>query len=194
VSDSRILDAGFRVVSLTDAQLVERCLRGDADAERELFRAHMDRMFRLAFRFCGDADRATDCTQEAFIRAFDRLGQFRGESSLATWLNAIVVSIAINDARRASTISRRHVELTDALPSTRRADAPHDLKQRLYAAIDALSPKLRAVFVMHEVEGYTHEEIAEILGVPVGTSKGRLSDARARLRSVLAVFAGDQTA
>jgi RNA polymerase sigma-70 factor (ECF subfamily) len=194
VSDNQILDARFRAVSMSDEQLVARCLRGDADAERELFRAHMDRMFRLAFRFCGDGDRATDCTQEAFIRAFERLGQFRGESSLATWLNTIVVSIALNDARRASTIGRRHVELTDAIPSNRRADAPHDLKQRLYASIDALSPKLRAVFVMHEVEGYTHEEIAEILGVPVGTSKGRLSDARARLRSALVAFAGDNSA
>ena len=80
------------------------------------------------------------------------------------------------------------------LPATGARRAPHDLREKLHAAIDGLSVKLRPVFVMHDVEGYTHDEIATVLGIPVGTSKARLFDARAKLRAALALFAGDQTA
>ena len=72
--------------------------------------------------------------------------------------------------------------------------APHDLREKLHTAIDALSPKLKPVFVMHDVEGYTHEEIGTTLGIPTGTSKARLFDARAKLRAALVLFAGDRTA
>ena len=178
---------------MTDQQLVARCLAGDRSAERALYDAHVDRVFRLAFRLAGDADLAQDFTQETFIRAFDRLGQYRGDASLATWLHTIATSVSLNGMRSVTRLRTRSApveELAD-LPSRHIPTAPHDLRERLHAAIDGLSAKLRPVFVMHDVEGYTHDEIGTALGIPVGTSKARLFDARAKLRAALALFAGD---
>ena len=181
---------------MTDKQLVARCLAGDRVAERALYDAHVDRVYRLAFRLAGDADLAQDFTQETFIRAFDRLGQYRGDASLATWLHTIATSVSLNGMRSVTRLRARSTTLDDVpeLPANTKRVAPHDLRERLHAAIDALSVKLRPVFVMHDVEGYTHDEISTTLGIPVGTSKARLFDARAKLRAALALFAGDQSA
>jgi len=180
---------------LIDRQLVHRCLAGEPQAERALYDAHVDRIYRLMHRMAGDADLAADFTQETFIRAFERLEQYRGESSLATWLHTIAVSVALNGMRKVKRIRARteNIEETPDL-AARPVGFTGDLKLRLYSAIDALSEKLRPVFVMHDVEGYTHEEIAGTLGIPVGTSKARLFDARAKLRLALAAFAGDSIA
>ena len=177
---------------LIDRQLVDRCLAGESSAERELYDAHVDRIYRLMYRMAGDGDLAADFTQETFIRAFERLEQYRGDSSLATWLHTIAVSVALNGLRK---VKRIHGRLDDIEDTPAIAVEPKgftaDLKVRLHAAIDALSEKLRPVFLMHDVEGYTHEEIAGSLGIPVGTSKARLFDARAKLRIALAAFAGE---
>jgi RNA polymerase sigma-70 factor (ECF subfamily) len=181
----------------SDRQLVARCIRGDGAAERALYDAHVERIYRLMHRMAGDTDLAADFTQETFIRAFQRLDQFRGDSSLATWLHTIGVSVALNGLRKVKRL-RTRTDTMDAISDMPAAGAPagltSDLRTRLHAAIDALSEKLRPVFVMHDVEGYTHEEIAGTLGIPVGTSKARLFDARARLRLALAAFAGDHIA
>ena len=181
---------------MTDKQLVARCLAGDRAAERALYDAHVDRVYRLAFRLAGDADLAQDFTQETFMRAFDRLWKYRGDASLATWLHTIATSVSLNGMRSVTRLRARSTTLDDVpeLPATTKRIAPHDLRERLHAAIDALSVKLRPVFVMHDVEGYTHDEISTTLGIPVGTSKARLFDARAKLRAALAIFAGDQSA
>ena len=181
---------------MTDKQLVDRCLAGDRLAERALYDSHVDRVYRLAYRLAGDADLAQDFTQETFIRAFSRLSQYRGDASLSTWLHTIATSVSLNGMRSVTRLRTRSTSLDDAgdLPTTGASAAPHDLREKLHAAIDGLSVKLRPVFVMHDVEGYTHEEIAGSLGIPVGTSKARLFDARAKLRAALAIFAGDQTA
>jgi RNA polymerase sigma-70 factor, ECF subfamily len=179
-----------------DRQLVARCLGGDGVAERALYDAHVERIYRLMHRIAGDGDLAADFTQETFIRAFQRLEQFRGDSSLATWLHTIGVSVALNGMRKVKRL-RVTTDTMDALaemPAGGFAGLTADLRARLHTAIDALSDKLRPVFVMHDVEGYTHEEIAGTLGIPVGTSKARLFDARARLRLALAAFAGDHIA
>jgi RNA polymerase sigma-70 factor (ECF subfamily) len=179
----------------SDRQLVDRCLTGDALAERALYDAHVDRIYRLMFRMAGDGDLAADFTQETFIRAFSRLEQFRGDASLGTWLHTIAVSIALNGLRKVRRIHARTEDLEDApvMAVEPKVGSP-DLKTKLFAAIDALSEKLRPVFLMHDVEGYTHDEIAGSLGIPVGTSKARLFDARAKLRLALAAFAGDHIA
>lgn len=164
-------------------------------AERALYDAHVDRIYRLMFRMAGEQELAEDFTQETFIRAFNRLEQYRGDSALGTWLHAIAVSVALNGLRKVKRIRVRTEPIED---SPRLAVQPKgltaDLKAKLHAAVDALSEKLRPVFVMHDVEGYTHEEIAGVLGIPVGTSKARLFDARAKLRLALAAFAGDHIA
>jgi RNA polymerase sigma-70 factor, ECF subfamily len=176
-----------------DQQLITRILAGDPAAERALYDAHVDRVYRLAYRLAeGDGDLAQDFTQEAFVRAFDRLGDFRGDAALSTWLHAITVSVALNGMRKVKRWRERETTL-DGVPEvgveTRTAEP--DLKTRLRQAIHRLPEKYRVVFLMYDVEGYTHEEIGAVLAMPSGTSKARLSRARAKLREELAEFAGE---
>lgn len=177
---------------MEERELIGRVLAGDPSAERALYDAHVDRVFRLAYRMAGDLDRAQDYTQETFIRAFNRLAEFRGEAALSTWLGSIAISVTLNGLRKVRRLREREVALDGVVPVgqvTREAEP--DLKVRLNQAIDDLPDGYRAVFVMHDVEGYTHEEIATSLGVHPGTSKAQLFRARARLREALADFAKD---
>jgi RNA polymerase sigma-70 factor (ECF subfamily) len=173
-----------------ERELIRRVLAGDPGAERTMYETHVDRVFRLVYRMAGDLDRAQDYTQETFIRAFDRLRDFRGEAALSTWLGSIAISVTLNGLRKVRRSKEREVSLDDVAPSAPGArEADPDLKTRMTQAIDALPEGYRAVFVMHDVEGYTHEEIASSLGVHPGTSKAQLFRARARLREALADFA-----
>ncbi len=177
---------------MDERELISRVRAGEAAAERALYDAHVDRVYRLTYRLAGDDELARDFTQETFIRAFDRLDTFRGESRLSTWLHAIATTVALNGLRKVKRFRTREtvLEAADSVASTARSAEP-DLKTRLRDAIDALPRKYRAVVVMHDVEGYTHEEIAAALGVEVGTSKAQLSRARAKLRAALSDFAGE---
>lgn len=179
---------------MTDNELIARVLAGDEGAERILYDTHVDRVFRLAYRLAGDAELAQDFTQETFVRAFSKLGEFQGRSALSTWLHAITVSVSLNALRKVKKIRQREVEMDDEDEptygsSTREAEP--DLKTKLKKAIAALPDHYRSVFVMYDMEGYTHEEIGTVLGVPIGTSKARLSRAREKLREQLSEFAGE---
>lgn len=177
---------------MTDTELIRRVLAGDASAERELYDAHVDRVFRLAYRLAGDADLAQDFTQETFVKAFAKLRDFQGRAAFTTWLHAITVSVSLNALRKVKKLRAREVDLDGAPePYATTREAEPDLKQRLKVAIADLPAHYRAVFVMYDMEGYTHEEIGTVLGVPVGTSKARLSRAREKLREQLADFAGE---
>jgi RNA polymerase sigma-70 factor (ECF subfamily) len=175
-----------------EADLIARVRRGEPAAEREFYDAHVDRVYRLTYRLAGDDDLARDFTQETYIRAFERLGEFRGEAQLSTWLHAIAVSVALNGLRKVKRLHHREATLEDGLDvvETGRQAEP-DVKRRLAEAIDALPDGYRTVFVMHDVEGYTHEEIGAVLAIETGTSKAQLSRARAKLRVLLADFAGE---
>ena len=173
-----------------EQRLIERVLAGDPGAERALYDGHVDRVYRLVYRIAGEADRAQDYTQETFIRVFQKLADFRGEASLGTWIGRIAISVALNGLRRIKRSREREVALDDAPPvGALPREADPDLKVRLHRAIDDLPDGYRTVFVLHDVEGYTHEEIGSLLGVETGTSKAQLSRARARLRIALADFA-----
>jgi RNA polymerase sigma-70 factor (ECF subfamily) len=172
--------------------LVASVLAGDPNAERELYDAHVDRVYRIVYRMVGDGELAADYTQETFIRTFDRLAGFRGESALSTWITAIAISVVYNGQRKVKRLRSREVDLEYADPvavSERTADP--DLKVKLAEAIGGLPDGYRTVFLMHDVEGYTHEEIGAALGIQEGTSKAQLSRARAKLRLQLAAHAGD---
>jgi RNA polymerase sigma-70 factor (ECF subfamily) len=172
--------------------LVARVLAGDPQAERELYDANVDRVYRLVYRMVGDGELAAEYTQDTFVRAFERLASFRGEAALSTWITAIAISVVYNGQRKVRRLRSREVDLEHAEPiavTTRQADP--DLKIKLSAAIDALPEGYRTVFLMHDVEGFTHEEIGTALGIQDGTSKAQLSRARARLRRELAAYAGD---
>ena len=177
---------------VSERQLVARVVDGDPAAQRELYDSHVDRVYRLAYRLAGEDELARDFTQLTFIRAFERIGDFRFESSLATWLHTIGVSIALNGLRKVKTARTREapIEAASAIGTFTREAEP-DLKERLRAAIDSLSEKYRTVFLMHDVEGYTHEEIGAVLGIPPGTSTTRLFQGRAKLREKLADFRGE---
>ncbi len=180
---------------MDEALLIQRVRAGDPAAERALYDAHVDRVYRLAYRLAGEEDLAREFTQDAFVRAFDRLHTFRGESQLGTWLHSITVSVALSGLKKRKRIQTRETTLdaaSDVASGGRRAEP--DLVRRMREAIDALATGYRTVFLMHDVEGYTHEEIGAALGIEAGTSKAQLSRARARLRQALADFAGEWTA
>jgi len=173
-------------------ELIGRVRAGDPEAERQLYDAHVDRVYRLAYRMTGDPDRSADCTQDTFIRVFKHLDGFRGEAALSTWITSIAISVIYNGQRKMKRLRERETELDEAaaVATSTRASDP-DLKDCLTSAVDALPDGYRTVFVMHDVEGYTHQEIGSALGIQEGTSKAQLSRARAKLRHALAAFAGD---
>jgi RNA polymerase sigma-70 factor (ECF subfamily) len=150
----------------------------------------VDRLYRLVFRYVGEPDVAEDCVQEAFIRAFDRIGDFRGDSALGTWLGAIAISMALTALRKRKRAGGREASWEEAeqLAAPRTAELDPDLRTRMHEAIDQLPEGYRTVFLLHDVEGYTHEEIGTMLGVQTGTSKAQLSRARTRLRERLSAF------
>jgi RNA polymerase sigma-70 factor (ECF subfamily) len=181
-------ERGTPTAAEEDAELVARVLAGDQRAARALFDRHAAEVARLARRLAG-ADRylAEEAAQEAFIRAFRGLRGFRREASFATWLRRIVVTTVADVRRRTSRADRRTRPLTEemdvAAPPADRAEPI--LQKRIAAAIDELPDHLRAVFVLHDAEGYTHAEIAASLRAPAGTVRRWLVEARARLRDRL---------
>jgi len=173
-----------------EAQLVTAVLAGDPRAERDFYDRHVDRVYRLAFRMAGDETLAREFTQDTFVRAFSQLDRFRGESALSTWLHRVTISVVSNAMRKVKRFRTREADLDEAsLMAVETRSGDPDLRDKLHRAIDELSEIYRTTFVMHDVEGYTHEEIANVLGVAEGTCKSRLSVARAQLREKLAPFA-----
>jgi len=160
---------------------------GDRHAFERLYRQHVTRVFSLCARMVSDRTRAEELTQDVFVRAWEKLHLFRGESAFGTWLHRMTVNVVLN-ARKSEGRSRSRFEDddegdgVDALPS--RPLAPGD-RMDLEAAIAKLPPGARRVFTLHDVEGYKHEEIAEMLGVTSGATKAQLHRARLLLREAL---------
>ena len=170
--------------------LIERARRGDASAHRALYEAHVERIYRLTFRLTGVEHLAREMTQDTFVRAFASIDGFRGDAAFGTWLHTIAVSVTLNELKRRKRERAREAPLEEALMITRTIAASDPLlRERLMKAVNALPDGCRTVFMMHDAEGFTHEEIAAALGVTAGTSKAQLSRGRAKLRIALADFA-----
>ena len=170
--------------------LIERVRRGDQSALRALYDTHVDRVYRLTYRLTGVEHLARELTQDTFVRAFGSIGDFRGDSAFGTWVHTIAVSVTLNELKRRKRDRARHVPLEDAL--TLPQSAPYSdpiLREKLMAAVNDLPEGCRAVFMMHDAEGLTHQEIAAALGVTEGTSKAQLARARGKLRIALAELA-----
>jgi RNA polymerase sigma-70 factor, ECF subfamily len=173
-----------------ERSLVERAQGGDASAQRALYDAHVDRIYRLAYRMTGLEHLARELTQDTFVRGFAGLKGFRGDAAFGTWLHTIAVSVTLNELKRRKRATAREAPLEEALTMSNSAPISDPiLRARLMQAVDALPEGCRAVFMMHDAEGFTHEEIASALGVTAGTSKAQLSRGRAKLRVALAEFA-----
>jgi RNA polymerase sigma-70 factor (ECF subfamily) len=170
--------------------LIERARRGDASAHRALYDTHVEPIYRLTFRLTGVEHLAREVTQNTFVRAFASLDGFRGESAFGTWLHSIAVSLSLNEIRRRKREWARNAPLEDATGLAESASSSDPLlHEKVMEAVNDLPGGCRTVFMMHDAEGYTHQEIAAALGVAVGTSKAQLSRARGKLRIALAQFA-----
>jgi RNA polymerase sigma-70 factor (ECF subfamily) len=173
-----------------DQSLVRACRAGDRDAFGVLVRRYQDRLFSTALRLTGRAEDAHDLLQDAFFRAYQKLGHFHGDSSFYTWVYRITVNLALSGRRKRRPVAEatsRAMDVADesgltdpALP-LERAERDH----RIQAALDDLGDDHRAVVVMKDLDGLRYEEIAAILGVPVGTVRSRLHRARCELRERL---------
>ena len=172
--------------ALDERDLIERARDGHPAAERALYDQHVGRVMRMAQRMTGDTAMAEDVVQDTFVRAFASLDRFEHRARFSTWLHSIAMSTCLNALRkRGRTRDHEHAMETYDAVDAGQDDPDAALRLALHRAIDGLNDEMRATFVLYDLEGYTHPEIAAVLGVEVGTSKARLSRARAKLREVL---------
>ena len=184
---------------LDDADLIQRHVDGEHDAFGELFRRHQDRLWAVALRTLGDPDEAADAVQDAMVNAFRRAGQFGGRSAVTTWLHRIVVNACLDRVRRAASRPADPVPFDETSGHGEGASSPGvltdsgapDLAEQaalrldLEAALATLPDDQRIPLVLVDVEGYGVAEVADILGIPVGTVKSRCARGRERLAELL---------
>lgn len=169
---------------MTEEQLIREAADGDANAIRTLYERYAPRVYAVVRRIAADDELARDYAQEAWVRAIRALPTFRGDARFSTWLHRIAVNAALQAIRKAERRARREAPLPDQVPAAP-AEGDALLRRRLEAALAALPDGMRSVLILHDVEGYTHEEIGEALGVAPGTSKSQLFKARAKMRKML---------
>ena len=185
-----IIEASTNHLSSGDSD-VARAAAGDRGAFERVYRLHANRVFSLCVRMVADRERAEELTQDVFVRAWEKLHLFRGERSFGTWLHRLTVNVVLNarksDGRQRSRFEENDEEAggMDALPGVVGMPLPPGDLLDLEEAIGKLPPGARRVFVLHDVEGYKHEEIAEMLGVTSGATKAQLHRARLLLREAL---------
>ena len=173
-----------------DLDLVQRCRQGDPAAYEELYRAHSARLYSLLLRMLGGAEDAEDLLQEVFLQAYRKLDGFRGESSLGTWLYRLAVNQCLDYLRgRQNRMARATGSLDDgdaAEPAAPQPVIPAAISRLdLERAIARLPEGCRLAFVLHDVEGFAHHEVAGLLGISEGTSKSQVHKARLKLRAIL---------
>ncbi|MCP4047481.1 MAG: sigma-70 family RNA polymerase sigma factor [Gammaproteobacteria bacterium] len=175
-------------LSATEERWVDKARAGDRLAFEQLYRSHCDRIHALCWRMCGgDRALAEDMVQEAFVRAWNKLHLFKGESKFGTWLHRLTVNVVLSDRRiRVKRVHREQEfdgDLERVLVGER--DVFAGLRKDLEAAIAGLPERARTVLVLYDIEGYQHNEIAEMTGMAVGSSKAQLHRARKLIRAVL---------
>ena len=187
---------------ITEAEAIDRAKRGDATSFEALYGLHKRRVYSLCLRMVGNPADAEDLMQEAFLQLFRKIGTFRGESAFSTWLHRMTVNVVLMRLRKKSLPAASLEETTEPDEETggpRKDIGAPDLglsgavdRVNLERAIGQLPPGYRAVFVLHDVQGYEHNEIADIMDCSVGNSKSQLHKARTRLRELLQESARDQ--
>jgi RNA polymerase sigma-70 factor (ECF subfamily) len=169
---------------MTEAQIIRQASEGSGTAVRALYERYSPRVYAVVRRIAGDDDLAQDYAQEAWIRAIRALPTFRGDARFSTWLHRIAVNSALQALRKADTRTKREGPMPEVVAATQ-VDGDTLLGDLLERAMDQLPEGMRQVLILHDVEGYTHEEIGEVLGVSAGTSKSQLFKARGKMRELL---------
>ncbi len=174
---------------MSESELIQKAADGDARAVRTLYDRYAPRVYAVVRRIAGDDELAQDYAQEAWIRAIRALPSFRGDARFSTWLHRIAVNAALQALRKAETRRRREGPVPEQVPvAPPSGDAL--LQRKLEGALDRLPEGMRRVLILHDVEGYTHDEIGDVLGVAPGTSKSQLFKARAKMRDMLSALDG----
>jgi RNA polymerase sigma-70 factor (ECF subfamily) len=187
---ARIVTANATNITASDYELTQAAGQGDMEAFEALYVRHYRRVYSLCLRMVANVTEAEDLTQEVFVHLFRKLGSFRGESAFTTWLHRLTVNHVLMHFRKRGVRLEKTTEEGDVPEQVEvGSDKPQAMpvidRIALDKAIGQLPPGYRTVFVLHDVEGYEHEEIANMLGCSVGTSKSQLHKARMRLRELL---------
>jgi RNA polymerase sigma-70 factor (ECF subfamily) len=180
---------------MTEAEAIRLAQQGDAGAFEQIYRLHSRRVYALCLRMVGNTAEAEDLTQDAFLQLFRKIGTFRGESAFSTWLHRLAVNVVLMKLRKKSLPETSLEESTDPEDESsgpRREIGAPDLalsgsidRVHLERAIEQLPPGYRQVFVLHDVQGFEHNEIASLMQCSIGNSKSQLHKARMRLRELL---------
>jgi RNA polymerase sigma factor (sigma-70 family) len=177
-----------RNLTITESDLINGCLAGNRRMEEELYNRFSPRMYAVCLRYAGNSEEAQDILQDGFIKVYKKLDSFRGEGSFEGWVRRIFVNTAIEHFRR----KRYLTPVTEKEENTidgKYTSALDDLAAKdIMALVQALSPGYRTVFNMYVVEGYSHKEIADLLGISEGTSKSQLSRAKVILQDMVKNF------
>jgi RNA polymerase sigma-70 factor (ECF subfamily) len=170
----------------SDSDAVDATLAasGDGHAFERLYRGHISRIHSLARRMLSD-DEADEAAQDVFVRAWEKLGTFRGEAAFGTWLHRLAINVILGRRERRGIQRQRYLEDDGVLERVAGRRAAPETSMDMETAIGQLPDGARQIFVLHDVEGYRHEEIAEMLGLAAGTSKSQLHRARMALRQHL---------
>ncbi len=169
-----------------DELLIRRAMDGDERALRQLWTQHASHIDAVVRRFAGDADDAADIAQEVWVQIFRSLPSFRGDARFGTWAHRIAVNQTLNALRKVRRIQKVEVEIEDDSASVEMDGDRALIAASIEEAAQRLPAGARTVFLLHDVEGYTHEDIARELGITAGASKSQLFKARAKLRRLLA--------
>ncbi len=167
-----------------EATWISQAQRADRKAFEALYRLHSDKVYGLCLRMTGNVSEAEDCTQDAFIQAWNKMGKFRGDSAFATWLHRIAVNTVLGRMRKSKREQDRIQAVADVSPPPLSTTDTGELRD-LSEAIDRLPAGARHVFVLHAVYGYSHNEAGDMLGIAPGTSKAQLHRARRLLTQQL---------
>jgi RNA polymerase sigma-70 factor (ECF subfamily) len=187
---------------LSEAEAIERAKQGDAEAFEALYNLHKRRVYSLCLRMTANTAAAEDLTQEAFLQLFRKIGTFRGESAFSTWLHRMSVNVVLMQLRKKGlpVVSLEETMETeeDAPRKELGADDPRLAgsvdRMQLQRSIASLPPGYRMIFLLHDVEGYEHNEIAEMVGCSIGNSKSQLHKARMKLREILKTSRAEKAA
>jgi RNA polymerase sigma-70 factor, ECF subfamily len=178
---------------LSEAEAIERAKRGDEEAFETLYHLHKRRVYSLCLRMTANTAAAEDLTQEAFLQLFRKIGTFRGESAFSTWLHRMAVNVVLMQLRKKGLpLVSLEETMESEEESPKKEPGAEDVRLagslnriQLQQAIGDLPPGYRMVFLLHDVEGYEHNEIAEMVGCSIGNSKSQLHKARMKLRELL---------